>query len=121
MNEDKNDCSVYAVAFLCCIDPGRARYWLGRAGRQWGEGATDTQIRLVIKKFGGRLCKRRSEPRTIRTFAREHRWGAYLVTTCDHVVAIIDGNVCHRTSDPEVTDLQRIERVDKISFDMRVS
>jgi len=116
MNNDKNDCAVYAVAFTCHCDPDVARFQLWRAGRDHADGATDAQIARAVRKLGRTMRRCTTNCKTIRTFARVHRWGTFLLTTTDHVVAVVDGNVCHRTSDPEVTDLQRIEKVHRIQL-----
>lgn len=112
---DKDDCAVYAVAFVCHVDPDRSRYVLGQCGRAFRDGATDVQIRAACRLLGRRLRRFRSECRTVRTFARDNVWGTFLVTTADHVVAVVDGNVCDRSWRADTSDLMRIVRVDKVS------
>lgn len=111
-----NDCSVYAIAFGCRIPPHVARYHLWKVGRSFGDGATDRQISAAVRRAGCRLRRVQSDARTIRTFAREARPGAFLVSSHDHVVSVIDGNVCHRPF-PRNSDLYRIESIHKILVD----
>ena len=109
--KDYDDCSVYAIAFLTRQTDEEVRWRLWRAGRNVGDGATDKQIRATIRGLGYALRRFKTECRTIRGFGRACVPGSFLVTTTDHVVAVIDGYVCDR---PTVSDLSRIERVDKI-------
>ena len=111
----KSDCADYAIAFACGTDVGSATYWLWKAGREYDhDGSTDRQIASAVRALGCRMRRVKTKARTIRTFAREDREGRYLVTTTDHLVAVIDGRVCDR---PEYGDLLRIEKVHKILFD----
>ena len=109
--EDKDDCSVYAVSFLTLTSPDEARFRLWKAGRNIGDGATDRQIRAAIRALGYDLRRVKTPCHTIRGFAKSCEPGAFLVSTSDHVCAVIDGYLCDR---PAVSDLLRIERIDKI-------
>jgi len=111
---DKHDCSVYAVAFTCHVDPDRARFVLGQCGRVFRDGATDVQIRASCRLLGRRLRLIHTECRTIRSFARENVWGTFLVTTVDHAVAVVDGHVCERSWREDISDLARIVNVYKV-------
>lgn len=112
----ENDCAVYAVAFICRIDPDDARYRLWMAGRPGNDGTYDWQITKAIRGTGRHLRRCDTVAKTIRTFARECRPGAFLITTCDHAVAVVDGNICQRPI-PRNSDLMRIEQCHKILLD----
>lgn len=106
------DCAEHAIAFACGVSVERADYELFLAGRSvFHDGTTDVQIAKAV-----RLCSKNpvladTESRTLRTFAREKRDGHFIVFTCDHVVACVNGFLCDR---PENSDLARIEKIWKI-------
>lgn len=103
------DCADYAVCFTCNTGVEQAAYQLWKAGRSIEhDGTTDDQIALAVKALGFQAVGVRTKSKTVRTFARERRPGSFLVFTCDHVVAVIDGFVCDRTCN---SDLQRIEKI----------
>lgn len=108
---DDGKCADYAIAFTCNVHPELSGYWLWKCGRRVGDGATDRQIADAIDILGHRMRRVRTKMRTVRTFARSRRLGTYLVTTTDHVVAVVDGRVCDV---PEYGDLLRIEKVHRI-------
>lgn len=110
-DKDKDDCSVHAVSFLTRASPSEARFRLWKAGRNIGDGATDRQIRDAIRSLGYDLRRFKTPCRTIIGFAKSCEPGAFLVSTSDHVCAVIDGYLCDR---PMVSSLLRIERVDII-------
>jgi hypothetical protein len=112
----KHECAVYAVAFCCRVDPDDARFRLWRAGSSPGDGSTNRQISEAVRALGYRLRRIRTPSKTFRTFARECRLGAFLVSSSDHAAAIIDGNICQRPI-PRNSDLMRIETIHKISLD----
>ena len=113
MNNDKNDCAVYAVAFTCHCDPDVARFQLWRAGRDHADGATDAQIARAVRKLGRTMRRVSTACPTVRTFSRIHTAGTFLVTTTDHVVAVVDGRVCDKNTE---SDLLRIEKVHRIQL-----
>ena len=111
---DTNDCAVYAVAFSCHVTPADAGFYLWRAGRNIGDGATDRQISKAVRWSDHRLRRVKTDAKTIRSFARSNPSGTFLVATTGHVVAVVDGYVCHRPF-PEHSDLYRIEKIHKVS------
>jgi len=108
---DRDDCAVYAIAFCCYMQPDVVRYWLSREGRKLFDGATDRQISRTIRRLGYNQRRVKTDAKTVRGFARMKRKGAFLVSTVDHVVAVIDGRICDKV---ENSDLMRIEKVYRI-------
>jgi len=109
---DKDDCAVYAIAFCCNVKPDDARYWLWRCGRNLFDGTTDRQISRAIRKLGFNQRRIKTPCKTIRGFGRLMKPGAYLILTCDHAVAVVDGRICDKVKN---SDLMRIEKVYKIT------
>jgi len=110
--KDDGKCADFAIAFTCNVHPELAGYWLWKCGRRVGDGATDRQISKAMKILGYRLRRVNTRARTVRTLARERVYGTFLVTTTDHVVAVVDGRVCDV---PEYGDLLRIASVHAVS------
>ena len=106
------DCAEHAIAFACGVPVKLATEILNHSGRPVDhDGTTDRQIVKAIRACGREPVTSRHNPRTVRTFAREKRPGAYILFTTDHVVACVNGFLCDR---PENSDLARIEKVWKI-------
>ena len=114
--KDKNDCAVYALAFACYECPDRIRYLLSQQGREHGDGATDQQIMGVLRRLNAVVTPFKSPARTVRSFWRFCPEGTFLVYASDHVVAVVNGYVCDR---PDVSDLLRIDKIQKIRFDLK--
>lgn len=103
------DCADYAVCFACNKGVEEVKYVFWRNGRDFDhDGTTDDEIARAVQDCGFDPVTVKSKSKTIRTFARERRTGSFLVFTCDHVVAVIDGFVCDR---PCNSNLQRIEKI----------
>lgn len=111
VDREKDDCAIIAIALLTGYPYFVPKESLQILSKIFGDGATDDQIHASLRILGHRLHKVDPKAKTIRTFARQGRKGKYLVTTSDHVVAVIDGVV---EDDPKWGDLMRIETVHKI-------
>jgi len=108
----RTDCADHAVAFACGVPVQLAKACLSHSGRPANhDGTTDKQIAYAVRACGREPVVSRHNPRTVRTFAREGRDGSFILFTCDHVVACVNGFLCDR---PENSDLARIEKVWKI-------
>lgn len=106
------DCADHAIAFALGYPVSEVTFTLWNTGRPIDhDGTTDRQIASAIRILGGTPVTARTSARTLRTFAREKRPGAYLLFTTDHVVACVNGFLCDR---PENSDLARLEKVWKI-------
>lgn len=106
------DCADHAIAFAVGAPVDEVSFTLWNTGRPVDhDGTTDGQIASAIRILGGNPVTARTSARTLRTFARGRRSGAYIVFTSDHVVACVNGFLCDR---PENSDLARIEKVWKI-------
>ena len=108
----KNDCSVIAVAALAEIPYEAAARVLRANGREDDDGATDTQWKASLTALGFTVRRVVSLRRTIRTVSRALPvTGRYLITTSDHMVAYIHGELI---DDTKYSDLMRVENVYKI-------
>ena len=108
----RTDCADHAVAFACGVPVQLAKACLSHSGRPLKhDGTTDKQIAYAVRACGREPVPARTDWKTVRRFAFAEKPGAFIVFTCDHVVAIVNGHRCDR---PENSDLQRIEKVWKI-------
>ncbi len=106
------DCADHALAFTCGVPVEEASYHLWNAGRSmFHDGTTDDQIAIAVGMLEKQFRVAKTRARTIRTFAKNHRKGCFIVFTSDHVVAVVNGFLCDR---PENSNLARIEKVWKI-------
>lgn len=110
--DPENDCAVYAIAFACTERAATVRLMLEEAGCE--DGATDRQISKVVWALGCTPRRFHTPVKTVRSFARLNLEGSFIVTTADHVVAVVDGYIGHRPV-PLHTDLGRIEKIHKIT------
>jgi hypothetical protein len=114
--KDDGKCADYAVCFVCNCGVEDAGYHLWQAGRDLDhDGTTDQEIAAAVRSLGFRMRRVYPDGKTVRTLMRSLRGsGVYLVTTTDHVFAVVDGRRC---DEPQWGDLLRIEKVHKILLD----
>lgn len=109
-NEDKNNCAVVAVAFVCGLTYVEAEKALKDAGREMGKPTKDEVIEKAIKAVGGKL-KEVDMQEVIEEFPAPHdnlknltlhhpvrfkdEWpeGVFLAFSKGHVSAIVHGEV----------------------------
>ena len=110
---EKNDCSVKAVAVVCGVTYAQARFALHQAGRRPGYGALTHEIHNAVKSLG-KVAKRDNSfisvcldhlrntknyvvknvtTRQLTMFPELAVGGNWLVYTNGHVIAVKDGKV----------------------------
>lgn len=111
---EKNDCAVIMLAAVCDIPYEAASRALRACGRAFDDGATDAQWKAAAAALGAVVRRRRTPSRTVRTVARGlPDRGRYIITTTDHVVAYVDGELI---DDTEWGDLLRVSGLYSVDF-----
>ena len=107
--QERNDCSVRAVATAFNMSYGRAHRLMKRhANRPKGRGPSSEGFRraiLKIAKLEGREVIQHNEMNglTLNRFYKEHgRSGNWIVHIKAHAVGILDGRICDWTGDDTV-------------------
>jgi hypothetical protein len=115
--DERDDCTVKAVAVVCDIDYKDAHELLAHYGRKHRKGAVDCETTwpalnsLGVKMVEVKLSSLPKHPKTIRTLERViPKNGKYLVNVRGHIVAISDGEVIDWTRDRcyRITSLYKI-------------
>lgn len=88
---EKNDCSVIAVASTCNVSYGKAQAVLRRAGREDRKGASGTAIINAMKSLGFNVTVEEIKGSVITNARLTH--GAAIILTASHASAVYDGEL----------------------------
>jgi len=102
-HQEPRDCVVRALQFSCSLDYAEAHALAKQWGRKDRRAFLTTQIRALFKHLGLRMrpdlsCRR------VWSALSDMQHGRFIVNTCDHTLAVIDG-ICY---DSEFTRWNKI-------------
>lgn len=113
---ERNSCSVRAIAFAVGVPYSIAHAALGEAGRKTHQGAQDVQILAALATLGARVRMRTLVKGQRMRFKDMLDWfgrrtGTFLIGTKNHVFPIVDGLLI----DPPPKMKHRVEWVIEVS------
>lgn len=91
---ERNDCGVVALAIACGVPYEKALFALAASGRKKQQGTTGEQLQAAARLLGYRLRETFYDADTVRTLERKLIGSEILIVcTCDHALAVRDGEV----------------------------
>lgn len=110
---DKDHCTVIAVATVTGMSFGKARIKLEKAGRLHRQGTYSFIYHQVLRRRGYEIEYMGGyEGHHVKTMGKKLGKGTYLVTIRKHVIAFVDG-VCNDWSDGSSYRVKEVHKVIK--------